>query len=127
MARLRRWTEYGSLSRAVLTTIGLLAAAIAIDGLIMTWRGSEQILATPALVALSAIWVASDSGSFRWGLFVLLLWVLGFPMYLVQRESDQRRLERQAALVGGARKEDEAEVPVDLHSLQRPQNTEDQP
>ena len=70
---------------AILTTIGLLAAACAIDVLIAYQIGGERVIAPWALVILSAIWVASDSGSFGWGLFVLLLWIIGFPMYLFQR------------------------------------------
>lgn len=37
------------------------------------------------LVAVSAIWVGVDSGSFGWGIFVLLLWPLGFPWYMADR------------------------------------------
>ena len=48
------------------------------------------------LVVLSAIWVAADSSSFGWGMFVLLLWIVGFPLYLMQRE-DRGRLMQEAS------------------------------
>ena len=35
--------------------------------------------------ALFAIWVAADSSSFGWGLFVFFLWPIGYPSYLIER------------------------------------------
>ena len=34
-------------------------------------------------VTLTAIWAAADSSSLGWGLFVLLLWPIGFPCFLI--------------------------------------------
>jgi hypothetical protein len=35
--------------------------------------------------ALFAIWVAADSSSFGWGIFVFLLWPIAYPWYLIVR------------------------------------------
>ena len=73
---------------AILTTIVLLAMATFID----VRGGGGLAFATTALVVLSAIVVAADSSSVAWGMFVLLIWPLGLPWYLIQRE-DRGRLQ----------------------------------
>ena len=37
------------------------------------------------IIAVFAIWVAADSSSFGWGIFVLLLWPIAYPWYLIVR------------------------------------------
>lgn len=36
------------------------------------------------LVPVTALWAGVTTGSFGWGLFVLLLWPLGFPSFLLK-------------------------------------------
>ena len=37
------------------------------------------------VIAVSGIWVAAQSSSFGWGLFVFLLWPIGFPCFLIAK------------------------------------------
>ncbi len=37
------------------------------------------------IVAISGIWAAGTSASVGWGLFVLFLWPVGFPCFLIVR------------------------------------------
>ena len=43
---------------------------------------SGKVLAS-FVTAISAIWVAAKSSSFGWGLFVFLVWPIGFPFFLI--------------------------------------------
>ncbi len=38
-----------------------------------------------AIIAVFAIWVAAESSSFGWGIFVFLLWPIAYPWYLIVR------------------------------------------
>jgi hypothetical protein len=41
--------------------------------------------AVRVIITLSAVWAAAKSSSVGWGLFVLFLWPIGFPYFLIAR------------------------------------------
>ena len=61
---------------AILLTVAILALFVLID-----LPADSYIL----ISAVFAIWVAADSSSFGWGIFVLLLWPIAYPWYLIVR------------------------------------------
>jgi hypothetical protein len=67
---------------AILVTIAVLGcftAVLEIGGGGQKARWYVQFAAT-----LTAIWAAAESSSLGWGLFVLLLWPIGFPCFLIR-------------------------------------------
>lgn len=78
---------------AILLTIAIMAL-----GYPTAVVGNDEQLTTVVLflTATSAIWVAANSGSFRWGLLVFALFPLFFPWYLIRSGIKKRETERRA-------------------------------
>ena len=51
------------------------------------------------VASILAIWVAAKSSSFGWGLFVFLIWPIGFPFFLIAQY--KRLPPRRIATTGG--------------------------
>jgi hypothetical protein len=62
---------------AIALTISILAIFAFVDDI------PERLVIT--IIAVFAIWVAADSSSFGWGIFVFLLWPIACPWYLIVR------------------------------------------
>ena len=78
---------------AILLTIAILALAYptAVVG------NDEQLTGVVfVLTGTSAIWVAANSGSFRWGFLVFVLFPLFFPWYWIRSGIKKRESERRA-------------------------------
>ena len=62
---------------AIALTISILAIFAFVDDI------PESLVI--AIITFFAIWVAADSSSFGWGIFVFLLWPIAYPLYLIVR------------------------------------------
>jgi hypothetical protein len=58
--------------------LGCLALVLDVGGRAAEWSGHF-------VVARTAVWAAGKSSSVGWGVFVLLLWPVGFPCFLMSR------------------------------------------
>jgi Leucine-rich repeat (LRR) protein len=65
----------------------LWTVAIAMFATLFDAEFESGLMARLLVVASSAIAVANRTGSFAWSLFVLLMWPVGFPVYLIVRHS----------------------------------------
>lgn len=74
---------------AILITIGLLVGMAAL----LQAGGTLADNYIQMFLAIFGVWAAAKSGSVGWGLFVLFLWPIGFPCFLV---SQYRRSPRAA-------------------------------
>jgi hypothetical protein len=66
---------------AILLTIGIFGCMVAATGV----AGDKADHLIHAIIAISAVWAASHSASFGWGLLVLLFWPIAFPWFLMAR------------------------------------------
>jgi hypothetical protein len=66
---------------AILLTILILGGLTAL----LEIGGPKAEWSLHFVVALCAVWAAGKSSSVGWGLFVLLLWPIGFPCFLISR------------------------------------------
>jgi hypothetical protein len=60
-----------------------ITLTVAILAIVVFAEVSEGLVL--AIIAVFAIWVAADSSSFGWGIFVFLLWPIAYPWYLIVR------------------------------------------
>ncbi len=66
---------------AILITVVILAVMI-----VLVNKGGDAVGAfVRIMVALCAIWAAGTSASVGWGLFVYVLWPIGFPWFLIAK------------------------------------------
>jgi hypothetical protein len=79
---------------AILVTIGLLALMVAMESAGTHSEGSYFI---HLMLAVTGVWAAGKSSSVGWGLFVLFLWPIGFPCFLMSQYKAQSRREADAA------------------------------
>ncbi len=70
---------------AILLTAVMLVLTLALAEL----HRSQRQTIIHALTAISAVWVAAKSSSFGWGFFVLCLWPIGFPWFLIAKYRPQ--------------------------------------
>jgi hypothetical protein len=71
---------------AILLTVaifGCMVAAVMVGELKHDLSGGEPVV--QGILAISGIWAAARSSSVGWGLFVFLLWPIGFPYFLIVR------------------------------------------
>ena len=66
---------------AILVTIALLGCL----AVVLTVGGNAGDWFVRFVVALTAVWAAGKSSSVGWGVFVLLLWPIGFPCFLISQ------------------------------------------
>jgi hypothetical protein len=67
--------------RAILLTLVIfvpMLVAVQIDE-----RGGQSLVLLVS--GVSAVWVAAQSSSFGWGLFVMFLWPIAFPWFLIAK------------------------------------------
>jgi hypothetical protein len=72
---------------AILITVAILGCFTAL----LKIGGQQAMWFVHFGVALTAVWAAAESSSRQWGFFVLLLWPIAFPCFLIRhyaRRSD---------------------------------------
>jgi hypothetical protein len=66
---------------AIFLTLLILAAMI----LVIQVNGTNGTFFINLVCSVLGIWAAAKSSSFGWGLFVFLLWPIGFPCFLIAK------------------------------------------
>jgi|GraSoiStandDraft_14_1057315.scaffolds.fasta_scaffold2143970_1 hypothetical protein len=74
---------------AILLTIVILSGLVAL----LQIGHSEAEWFVHFVVAIFAVWAAGKSASVGWGIFVLLLWPIGFPCFLISQYGRPRNTE----------------------------------